>query len=303
MTRNIRIWVAAVALAAGGPVLPWPCARAQDAAAPFAAPAEQDLRPAFTLPYKTYQAHFPTLGVIKAVNVKEGDRIKKGDVVMKQDDSEELAELKVLDAAILQSAEGIKVAAAKLRVAAFEYEAKKKLHDAGGQIELEVKRTEAERDVAAAQLEQARADVVQATAKRDKQAIRVEEMTMKSEVDGVVKDLVGDLGSNTDPTRPVITVVENNPLLVEVQVPALASLRLKKGEKMRVSYDKRTWREGSVSFLSPQADAGSGMRMIRLELPNPDGEPSGLQVFVEMPDKLLAGGAPAGAGAAGGEKR
>jgi hypothetical protein len=40
--------------------------------------------------------------------------------------------------------------------------------------------------------------------------------------------------------------------------------------------------------MSPQADAQSGMRMIRLELPNPQGEPSGLQAFVELPDKLLA---------------
>jgi hypothetical protein len=28
--------------------------------------------------------------------------------------------------------------------------------------------------------------------------------------------------------------------------------------------------------------------MIRLEMPNPQGEPSGLQAFVELPDKLLA---------------
>ncbi len=41
--------------------------------------------------------------------------------------------------------------------------------------------------------------------------------------------------------------------------------------------------------MDPQADAQSGMRMIRLELPNPDGEPSGLQVYVEMSEKLLAG--------------
>jgi multidrug efflux system membrane fusion protein len=113
-------------------------------------------------------------------------------------------------------------------------------------------------------------------------------MTLLAPTDGVVKELINDIGSNIDPTKPVITVVENNPLLVEVQVPALASLQVKKGETLRVSYDKTTWKDATISFLSPQADAGSGMRMIRLELPNPNGEPSGLQVFVELPDKLLA---------------
>jgi hypothetical protein len=86
----------------------------------------------------------------------------------------------------------------------------------------------------------------------------------------------------------VLTVVQNNPLKVEVQVPALASLQMKLGDKLRVSYDKQAWREAAVSFMSPQADAGSGMRLIHLELANPNGEPSGLPVFVELPEKLLA---------------
>ncbi len=292
MKRAVRRWVVTTAVLAGLTGL-GRSTYAQDAGNP-AAPAEtseRNLRQAFTLPFKTYQVHFPTMGVIKDVKVKEGEAVKKGDVLMKQDDSEDLAELRVLDAAILMSEQGLKVGEAKLRVAQFEHEAKKKLHAAGGQVEFEVLRTGAERDVAAAQLEQAKKELEQTKAKREKQATRIQNMSLKAEVDGVVKDLINDLGSNTDPTRPVITVLENNPLLVEVQVPALASLQMKKGDKLRVSYDKSKWRDAAVSFLSPQADAGSGMRMIRLELPNPDAEPSGLQVFVELPEKLLAAAA------------
>jgi hypothetical protein len=36
------------------------------------------------------------------------------------------------------------------------------------------------------------------------------------------------------------------------------------------------------------------MRMVRLELPNPQEDPSGLQAFVELPDKLLAAAAADG---------
>jgi RND family efflux transporter MFP subunit len=253
-----------------------------------AATVDRNLRQAFTLPYKEYKISFPTMGVIKSVNIKEGDVIKKGDVIMKQDDSEDLAELKVLDAAIGQGELGLKVGEAKLRVAESEYKSKSNLKNSGAFNDLEVERALAERDVAAAQLEQAKKELEQTKAKRDKQATHVDNMTLKAATDGVIKELINDIGSNIDPTKPVVTVVQNNPLLVEVQVPALSSLQLKKGEKLRVTYDKKNWREASVSFLSPQADAGSGMRMIRLELANPDGEPSGLQVFVELPDKLLA---------------
>jgi RND family efflux transporter MFP subunit len=228
------------------------------------------------------------MGVINEVKVKEGDVVKKGDVLMKQDDSEDQAELRVMEAAIKQSKGGIVVGQAKLKVAESDYKSKSAMLAKGAFNKSEVERAEAERDVAAAQIEQAKDEVAQTEAKRDKQATHVANMTLKSDVDGVVKELINDVGSNVDPTRPVLMIVDNQALLVEVQVPAQASLQLKKGDRMRVSYDRKSWRDASVSFMSPQADAQSGMRMIRLELPNPQGEPSGLQAFVELPDKLLA---------------
>jgi multidrug resistance efflux pump len=206
---------------------------------------------------------------------------------MKQDDAEDRAELRLLELDVNEYP--IKAAEAKFRAAEAEFKAKDNLNVAsGGFSTLEVERARAERDVAEIQIQASKQELKQKEAKRDKQAIRVTNMTLLAPTDGVVKELINDIGSNIDPTKPVITVVENNPLLVQVQVRALASLQVKKGEKLRVSYDMKTWKEASVSFLSPEADAGSGMRMIRLELPNPDGEPSGLQVFVELPDKLLA---------------
>jgi len=288
MNRQTWRWVVCAAVLAGGFGVSPSLMAEEPAHLTDASTVDRNLRQAFTLPYKAYKISFPTMGVIKEVNIKEGDVIKKGDVIMKQDDSEDRAELKVLDAAIGQGELGLKVGEAKLRVAESEYKAKSNLKSSGAFNDLEVERALAERDVAAAQLEQAKKELEQTKAKRDKQATHVDNMTLKAATDGVIKELINDIGSNIDPTKPVVTVVQNNPLLVEVQVPALSSLQLKKGEKLRVTYDKKNWREASVSFLSPQADAGSGMRMIRLELANTDGEPSGLQVFVELPDKLLA---------------
>jgi HlyD family secretion protein len=225
--------------------------------------------------------------VIKDVKVKEGDLVKVGDVLMKQDDGEDLAELRLLELDINNFP--IDAAEAKLRVAELAYKKKDDLNKATkGYSELEVEQARAERDVAKAQLDQAKQELEQKKAKRDKQKIHVENMTLKAEMNGVVRELLNDRGSNVDPTKPVLTLVDNSTLLVQVQVPATASLQLKKGEKLRVSYDKKNWREASVSFLDPQADAQSGMRMIRLEMPNPQGEPSGLQAFVELPEKLLA---------------
>ena len=260
MNRRTWRWVVCAAALAGGFGVSPSLMAEEPAQLTDASTVDRNLRQAFTLPYKEYKISFPTMGVIKEVNIKEGDVIKKGDVIMKQDDSEDRAELKVLDAAIGQGELGLKVGEAKLRVAESEYKSKSNLKNSGAFNDLEVERALAERDVAAAQLEQAKKELEQTKAKRDKQATHVDNMTLKAATDGVIKELINDIGSNIDPTKPVVTVVQNNPLLVEVQVPALSSLQLKKGEKLRVTYDKKNWREASVSFLSPQADAGSGMR-------------------------------------------
>jgi RND family efflux transporter MFP subunit len=294
MKRLARRWVIGATVVAGGLMLGVPASAQQNAAGTSNSAGtslvanERNIQPAFTLPLKEFKISFPTMGVIKEVKVKEGDVVKKGDVLMKQDDSEDRAELRVLDAAIKQAKGGIAVGKAKLRVAESEFKSKTRLKNTGAFNELEVERAEAERDVAAEQVQQAESEVAQAEAKRDRQATHVENMTLKADVSGVVKELINDLGSNIDPTRPVLTIVDNSSLLVQVQVPAIASLQLKKGDKLRVSYDKKTWRDAAVAFLDPKADAESGMRMIRLELPNPQGEPSGLQAFVELPDKLWA---------------
>lgn len=287
MNRTAWRWITCAVLASG--IGGMSCG-ADDAPAPKApvlpGAVEGNITQGFTLPDKEYKVCFPTMGVIREVKIKEGDVIKKGDVLMKQDDREEVAELKLLDLDCNDLP--IKAAIEKAKAAEVEFEYKDKLKKDGAQNDLEWTRAKAEWDVLLVQIDQAKAELKQKEAKRDKQKQHVESMTLVAASDGVVKDLINDLGSNVDPTKPVITVVQNNPLTVEVQVPALASLQLKKNDKIRVSYDKKIWKDASVSFMSPQADARSGWRKIHLELPNPEGDPSGLQVFVELPEKLLA---------------
>ncbi len=259
-----------------------------DAPSPANAPSSTAvLVQGYTLPDKEYKISFPTMGVVKTVNVKEGDVVEQFKVLMVQDTSEELAELKVLqfDA---DSDKPIEAARADHELKKVKAVWAKKLLDAGGQNEREVAETAAEEKIAEIKVQQAIQEKEQYKLKRDKQQTHIDRMTIRAPMAGVVKDLINDVGSTVDPTRPSITIVQNNPLIVDVQVPALASLQMKVGDKLRVSYDKKEWKDASVSVLSPKANPGAGNRSIHLELKNPEGHPSGLQIFVELPDKLLA---------------
>ena len=125
---------------------------------------------------------------------------------------------------------------------------------------------------------------------------------IKSPIDGVVQKLdthVGEVATN-QPDKPAFRVVNNDPLWVDAHLSAAVTARLKPGQQLQVRYvaeDK--WMPAEVLFLSPQVRPGSQTRMVRLQLPNPDDRPSGLEVYVKLPDGQVA--ANDAAAAAGGE--
>jgi len=241
----------------------------------------------YTLPNIEYKISFPTMGVVREVKVKEGDFVKEGTVLMIQDDREEQAELKILDFDA-NSTKPIDAAKAERDLAKVKADWAKKLLDSGGQNQREVAETAAQLQVAEIKVEQAMQERQQYTLKRDKQKTRIERMRITSPGEGMVFNIRNDVGSNVEPTRESILIVQNNPLKIEVQVPSLASTQIKVKDTLKVSYDQKTWIDAEVSMLAPRADAGSGMRMVQLKMPNPDAAPSGLQIFVDLRQKLAA---------------
>ena len=248
-------------------------------------PSADGVMQGYTLPNTEYKISFPTMGVVREVKVKEGDIVHKGDVLMIQDDREEKAELAVLEFDA-SSTKPIDAARAERDLAKVKADWAKKLQAAGGQNDREVAETDAQLKIAEIKLEQAIQEREQYKLKRDKQKTHIERMTITAPEEGMVFSIRNDVGSNVDPTRESIVIVQNSTLKIEVQVPALASTQIKVTDKLKVSYDRKTWVDAEVSMLSPKADAGSGMRMVQLKLTNPSAAPAGLQIFVDLREKL-----------------
>jgi len=89
-----------------------------------------------------------------------------------------------------------------------------------------------------------------------------------------------------------MVVVQNDPLLVEVNLKPEVAHLLKVGDKLQTSYKAKEWgggREAAVSYIAPSADAGAGLQTVHLELPNPDNkDDSGLQIYVQLPASVVA---------------
>ena len=237
---------------------------------------------------KPRELRFKSLGMIKSVNVKEGDIVKAGQVLMAQDDTDETAELEIRRKDVTEI--GIKAAEVTSRAKKAELKLIKQIHDQDAKNEAEYEKALAEAEIADLKIEQEKQDLEVRKAKVKQQQNVVDRMTLHSPIDGIVQTVEADVGEMVDPSKPpVVTIVNNTPLMVEVNLPTAISLRLKLDQILRVSYDKKDWKDAKVSFLAPMADAASGMQKVHLTTPNAEGKTSGLQIFVELPDVQLAG--------------
>jgi len=121
------------------------------------------------------------------------------------------------------------------------------------------------------------------------QRVKVEQMTVLSPVNGFVEQIELEVGDMTDPQKPVITIVQNDPLKVEFFIPTSQSQKLKVGQELQVRYPgEEAWKPAQVKFKSPVADTASDTQKIGLEMANSENRDAGLQVQVKLPDAVVA---------------
>jgi multidrug efflux pump subunit AcrA (membrane-fusion protein) len=116
-------------------------------------------------------------------------------------------------------------------------------------------------------------------------------MTLVSRFDGTIRKVDAAVGEVSDPQKPSITVVSNDPLWVETKLPISVTADLKMGQSLQVRYlGEDKWREAKIIFFDPIADATieGGAQLVHLELPNPEGRRAGQSMAVKLPQNVAA---------------
>lgn len=224
--------------------------------------------------------------VILKLPVEEGQVVKKGDLLLQQDDRQDqaLQEAYKLEA---DSSAKVEAAVADLKIKQIDLERKKTLLTKGSATQTEVEDAEvkvvyADSTVKVQQLEQ---DIAKLKVKQ--QAVKLDQMKLLSPIDGVVAAIGVSEGEVTDPQKPVMTVVKLDPLWIEFYLPTNQSLKLKVGQQLQVRYaDDQQWQNAKLIFRAPVADVGSFQQEIRLELANPQLKDAGLEMQVKLPAEL-----------------
>lgn len=112
--------------------------------------------------------------------------------------------------------------------------------------------------------------------------IRVDNMKLKSPINGFVEKLDVEVGESVQSLVDVIRVIKIDPLWVDVHVPQDRVHALKVGGTATINFPEpeKVTVTGEVIFLARAADPASNTRRVRIEVPNKIGRPSGERVFV-----------------------
>lgn len=258
------------------------------------APAKPAGYPGNTLPSERRQLTIPRPDVIEKVMVKPGDAVKKGQLLVEEDTREQVQKVKItqLEAesnAEVKSAEVmVQVSIVKLASSEVEFKRVEEMFNKNVATASEFDKAKLEVDTDKLGIEKAKSDLEIAKKKSEQQKLNLDlekasldRMRIYSPFDGLVEDVLLKEGEVVDPGKPVVVVVKNDPLWVEVFVDTAISLKMKLGQEVKVKYDmEEQARTGTVIYMNPVAEAGSKMQKIRLELANKENLPAGLPVTV-----------------------
>ena len=227
-------------------------------------------------------------GKIVNIAVKDGDKVKKGQLLAQIDselESSKIAQLKAeLKNDVKQRAEKAKIEQKTKDLVSLE----KAVKDGAG--------TQKEVDTAKLEILQLRFNLetlafekLQVEKKINEQEIFKNQSNLVSPIDGRIEKVSIEVGESVERLKEVFRIVRVDPLWVDVNIPILNTKGLNEGSKLFVKFRDGlgktiATKEAVVIFRSAVADPGSETLNFRLEVKNSEMRLAGERVIVLVPD-------------------
>lgn len=254
---------------------------------------------AVSRPSDVRELAFGIRGRIAELLVEAGTVVRRGEALIRMDDT---VQTRTVALARLQAQNRTQLDAAAVTLAFRRNDLLKvrEAFEAGAGTEREL--WDAEYRVTVAELEAASAQqsLEEAGLVLEREEARLAEMTILSPIDGAVVEVHKRGGEAVDEQTTVVTVIQRDPLWLDVNVRTRDALRLRPGQRAEVVWqdveDAGVW-GGVVRFISPAGHAGARQVMVRVEVGNALGLPSGLHATVRFlePDDAVSGVGAVGA--------
>ena len=240
----------------------------------------------------------PVIGVIQAVLVERGDRVRKGQTVALLRNDVERAAVNLAQSRARMDADEKAARAnhnfARQRLARAEDLFRKEFISKQA-----LDQAIAEAEVAEQKLAQAREQQLALAKELSLAQARLDERTIRSPFDGIVAERYLAAGERVE-EKPLLRVAKVDPLRVEVIMPSAVFGMIPVGTTARIvpEMPNASALDAKVTLVDKMLDAPSNTFRVRLKLPNPSGViPAGLRCkaeFAELPKAEKR--APAAAG-------
>lgn len=202
-------------------------------------------------------------GRIEVLAVKEGDRVKKGQLLMKLWNDDQQAQSTLAMAQVATARQRVNEACAQAVNAEREAERQKALRDRGfvSSSREESARTEAQAKRAACAA--AKADVAQFQAKVEATRVEQGRTVLYAPFDGTIAEIVGEVGEYSTPsppgvqTPPAIDLIDDSCLYVKAPMDEVDAPKIQVGQPVRISLDalpKKSF-PGKVKRIAPYVSA------------------------------------------------
>jgi RND family efflux transporter MFP subunit len=212
-------------------------------------------------------------GRVDAILVREGMRVRKGDLLLHLDRSLEELEVKRREV-MLEDAAKLEELRLREKMLTEQVAQARALLESGG-----VSRKLVEDEELALQAVSAERKVLEYAKRREKVELELareayERRHMRSPIAGVVTKIMPRVGESVPPNEPILTVVDISRVRFNGTFPASSATRLRAGNMVTIRLQqegKTLTRQARVSFVSPVADPSSGLVELIAEFDNPDG--------------------------------
>ena len=183
-------------------------------------------------------------GLVTKVNLKSGDEVKEGEVLLQLRDSEDVAQLNQLQAAAALASVTFDRAKQQLNVQAI---------------------SKADYDTAAADLKAKQAAVAQ-------QQVNVAKKQLRAPFSGRAGIITVNPGAYLNSGTTIVTLQQLDPIFIDFHLPQRNLADLKVGQKVLLKLDafKGKTFEGTLSAISPKVDSDTRNVQVEASVPNPD---------------------------------
>jgi RND family efflux transporter MFP subunit len=227
----------------------------------------------FLEPYKTIDVAASESGIIDALEVIEGQSVKKGQALAQLDQDVHKAAVEIAR----RSAEArgqLNGAQSELNLVSSRLKKLQLLRQKDHATPEEISRAELDVATAEARVLIAKETLEIRSAEFERYRIQLERRTVRSPIDGIVIVLHRDVGEFVSPNEPVVaSVVQLDPLIATFSIPigAVAELELLKSLSLKVSSTGQSI-EGQVDYIAPVMNPQTGTVTVKVRVPNPKGK-------------------------------